>query len=68
MREFGPARLVTPRDVGDDQVFFKKSVAEFSGTDVVLLSPAQMVTADMVPDNIDIWIYHRQKVTTCKPA
>jgi manganese oxidase len=29
-----------------------------SRTDVVLLSPAQMVTADMVPDNIGTWMYH----------
>ena len=29
-----------------------------SRTDVVLLSPAQMVTADMVPDNVGTWMYH----------
>jgi FtsP/CotA-like multicopper oxidase with cupredoxin domain len=29
-----------------------------SRTDVVALSPAQMVTADMVPDNAGIWMYH----------
>ncbi len=29
-----------------------------SRTDVVLLSPAQMVTADMVPDNTGTWMYH----------
>ena len=29
-----------------------------SRTDVVLLSPAQMVTADMVPDNVGIWMFH----------
>ena len=29
-----------------------------SRTDVVALSPAQMVTADMVPDNEGIWMYH----------
>jgi FtsP/CotA-like multicopper oxidase with cupredoxin domain len=29
-----------------------------SRTDVVLLSPAQMVTADMVPDNPGTWMYH----------
>src|SRR5947207_3266501 len=29
-----------------------------SRTDVLLLSPAQMVTADMVPDNIGTWMYH----------
>jgi hephaestin len=27
-------------------------------TDVVSLSPAQMVTVDMVPDNPGIWLYH----------
>ena len=27
-------------------------------TDVILLSPAQMVTADMVPDNVGTWMYH----------
>jgi manganese oxidase len=27
-------------------------------TDVVALSPAQMVTADMVPDNPGIWLFH----------
>jgi manganese oxidase len=29
-----------------------------SRTDVIALSPAQMVTADMVPDNPGIWMYH----------
>jgi hephaestin len=29
-----------------------------SRTDVVALSPAQMVTADMLPDNAGIWMYH----------
>jgi len=29
-----------------------------SRTDVILLSPAQMVTADMVPDNVGTWMYH----------
>lgn len=29
-----------------------------SRTDVVPLSPAQMVTADMVPDNVGTWMYH----------
>jgi FtsP/CotA-like multicopper oxidase with cupredoxin domain len=29
-----------------------------SRTDVLLLSPAQMVTADMVPDNVGTWMYH----------
>jgi manganese oxidase len=29
-----------------------------SRTDVVFLSPAQMVTADMVPDNVGTWMYH----------
>jgi len=29
-----------------------------SRTDVVALSPAQMVTVDMVPDNPGIWMYH----------
>jgi hephaestin len=29
-----------------------------SRTDVVSLSPAQMVTADMVPDNVGTWAYH----------
>ena len=29
-----------------------------SRTDVILLSPAQMVTADMMPDNIGTWMYH----------
>jgi manganese oxidase len=29
-----------------------------SHTDVILLSPAQMVTADMVPDNPGTWMYH----------
>jgi len=27
-------------------------------TDVVSISPAQMVTADMVPDNRGAWMYH----------
>jgi FtsP/CotA-like multicopper oxidase with cupredoxin domain len=27
-------------------------------TDVIALSPAQMVTVDMVPDNPGIWLYH----------
>ncbi|MBV8332722.1 MAG: multicopper oxidase domain-containing protein [Candidatus Eremiobacteraeota bacterium] len=27
-------------------------------TDVIALSPAQMVTADMVPDDVGIWLYH----------
>jgi manganese oxidase len=27
-------------------------------TDVITLSPAQMVTVDMVPDNPGIWLYH----------
>jgi len=27
-------------------------------TDVIPLSPAQMVTADMVPDNPGTWLYH----------
>lgn len=27
-------------------------------TDVIALSPAQMVTADMVPDNPGIWLFH----------
>jgi manganese oxidase len=31
-----------------------------SRTDVILLSPAQMVTADMVPDNPGTWMYHCQ--------
>jgi hephaestin len=29
-----------------------------SRTDVILLSPAQMVTADMIPDNVGTWMYH----------
>jgi hephaestin len=29
-----------------------------SRTDVIALSPAQMVTADMVPDNPGTWMYH----------
>ena len=29
-----------------------------SRTDVLLLSPAQMITADMVPDNVGTWMYH----------
>jgi FtsP/CotA-like multicopper oxidase with cupredoxin domain len=29
-----------------------------SRTDVLFLSPAQMVTADMVPDNPGMWMYH----------
>jgi hephaestin len=27
-------------------------------TDVVALSPAQMVTVDMVPDNPGVWLFH----------
>jgi FtsP/CotA-like multicopper oxidase with cupredoxin domain len=27
-------------------------------TDVIALSPAQMVTVDMVPDNLGTWLYH----------
>ncbi len=27
-------------------------------TDVLALSPAQMLTADMVPDNVGIWLFH----------
>ncbi len=27
-------------------------------TDVIALSPAQMVTADMVPDDSGIWLFH----------
>jgi manganese oxidase len=27
-------------------------------TDIVALSPAQMITADMVPDNVGTWMYH----------
>jgi FtsP/CotA-like multicopper oxidase with cupredoxin domain len=27
-------------------------------TDVIALSPAQMVTADMVPDNPGTWLFH----------
>lgn len=29
-----------------------------SRTDVVSLAPAQMITADMVPDNVGTWMYH----------
>jgi hephaestin len=29
-----------------------------SRTDVLFLSPAQMITADMVPDNVGTWMYH----------
>ena len=29
-----------------------------SRTDIVALSPAQMITADMVPDNVGTWMYH----------
>ncbi len=29
-----------------------------SRTDVLSLAPAQMVTADMVPDNVGTWMYH----------
>jgi len=27
-------------------------------TDVIALSPAQMAVADMVPDNVGMWMYH----------
>jgi manganese oxidase len=27
-------------------------------TDVLFLSPAQMITADMVPDDVGTWMYH----------
>ena len=27
-------------------------------TDILALSPAQMITADMVPDNVGTWMYH----------
>jgi hephaestin len=27
-------------------------------TDVIALSPAQMVTADMIPDDPGIWLFH----------
>ena len=27
-------------------------------TDVIALSPAQMVTTDMVPDDLGIWLFH----------
>jgi hephaestin len=29
-----------------------------SRTDVLSLAPAQMITADMVPDNVGTWMYH----------
>jgi FtsP/CotA-like multicopper oxidase with cupredoxin domain len=29
-----------------------------SRTDVLSLAPAQMITADMVPDNVGTWLYH----------
>ncbi len=35
-----------------------KAKPDGSRTDVVALSPAQMFTVDMVPDDPGIWLYH----------
>ena len=36
------------------------NVVTYNGqhTDVIALSPAQMAVADMVPDNVGVWMYH----------